>query len=147
MMKSYRGMRRGFCRLVASYGSGLGGSAMLLRISPAPQGEATLRAWLVDQVLPSLAGLAGISSAHLLHADASPVMTAEQQIRGRDKDFSWVLLATGYRLQTVVSLPSTSLSFEQFTKHGAAQPPQAASFRLDCVLSREDLLTSSTAPR
>ena len=136
MMKSYRGMRRGFCRVVANCGAGLGGSAMLLRITPAPQGEATLRAWLVEQVLPSLAGLAGISSAHLLHTAASPAMTAEQQIRGRDKDFSWVLLATGYRLQTVLSLASTSLSAEQFIKHGAMEPPQVASYRLDCVLSR-----------
>jgi hypothetical protein len=147
MMKYYRGMRRGFCRVVASTGAGLGGAATLVRFTPAPQREATLSAWLVEQILPSLAGLAGIASAHLLRAGAAPAMTAEQQIRGRDHDFSWVLVATGYRTQTLLSLASTSLSAEQFMERGAIEAPQVTSYRLDCVLSREELATSPARPR
>lgn len=129
MMKSYRGMRRGFCRVAASRGAGLGGSATLVRFTPAPQREAALRDWLVEQVLPGLAALAGVASAQLLQAAGTPAMTAEQQIRGRDKDFGWVLLATGYRLPSAIPA-------EQFMLHGAAEPPQSASYRLECLLGR-----------
>jgi hypothetical protein len=129
MMRSYRGMRRGFCRVVASCGAGLGGSARLVRFTPAPQREAALRDWLVEQALPGLAALAGVASAHLLQAAGTPAMTAEQQIRGRDRDFGWVLLATGYRLPPAASA-------EPFTQHGAAEPPQSASYRLECLLGR-----------
>jgi hypothetical protein len=130
MMKSYRGMRRGFCRVVASCGAGLGGSAALVRFTPAPQREAALRDWLVEQALPGLAALAGVASAHLLQAAGTPAMTAEQQIRGRDQDFGWVLLVTGYRL------PPAAASAQQFMQHGAAEPPQPASYRLECLLGR-----------
>jgi hypothetical protein len=84
MMKSYRGMRRGFCRVVASCGAGLGGDAALVRFTPAPQREAPLRDWLVERVVPGLAALAGVASVHLLQAAGTPALTAEQQIRGRD---------------------------------------------------------------
>lgn len=128
MMQSYRGMRRGFCRVAASCGAGLGGNALLLRFTPAPQRESALHDWLVGAVLPRLGALAGIASAHLLHAAGTPAMTAEQQIRGRDKDFNWVLLATGHRL------PSP-LSPEQFMEHGALEPPQSTTYRLECLLT------------
>lgn len=128
MMKSYRGMRRGFCRVVASCGAGLGGSALLLRFAPAPEREATLRAWLVERALPALADLAGIASAHLLHAAGTPAMTAEQRIRGRDADFGWLLLATGYRVQPRLQFES------QFVEHGALEAPHATSYRLACLL-------------
>jgi hypothetical protein len=129
MMKSYRGKRRGFCRVVASCGAGLGGSAALVRFTPAPQREAALRDWVIGQVLPGLAALAGVASAYLLQAAGTPAMTAEQQIRGRDKDFGWVLLVTGYRLPSVISA-------EQLVQHGAMEPPQSTSYRLECLLSR-----------
>jgi hypothetical protein len=129
MMKSYRGMRRGFCRVAASCGAGLGGSATLARFTPAPQREAALRDWLVEQVLPGLAALAGVASAHLFQAAGTPAMTAEQQIRGRDRDFGWVLLATGYRLPPAAPA-------EQFMQHGGAEPPQSASYRLECLIGR-----------
>ena len=131
MMKSYRGMRRGFCRVAASCGAGLGGSATMVRFTPAPQREAALRDWLVEQVLPGLATLAGVASAHLFQAAGTPAMTAEQQIRGRDKDFGWALLATGYRLPPAISA-------EQFMQHGAMEPPQSASYRLECLLGRRE---------
>jgi hypothetical protein len=129
MMQSYRGMRRGFCRVVASCGAGLGGSATLARFTPAPQREPALRDWLVEQLLPGLATLAGAASAHLLQAAGTPAMTAEQQIRGRDKDFGWALLGTGYRLPAAISA-------EQFMRHGAMEAPQCASYRLECLLGR-----------
>ena len=129
MMQSYRGMRRGFCSVASSAGAGLGGSALLMRFAPVPQREAELRAWLLEKFMAQLATEAGVASAHLLQAAATPAMTAEQQIRGRDRGFDWVLLATGYRLQAEISA-------EHFVQRGAMEAPQSASYRLECLFSR-----------
>ena len=128
MMQSYRGMRRGFCRVVASAGAGLGGAALLLRFAPAPQRENELRAWLEGEMLPNLAGTPGNASAHLLQAAGAPPMTSEQHIRGRDAGFDSVLLATGYRMQRNIDAAA-------FMVHGALEAPQPATYRLECLLS------------
>ena len=135
MMKSYRGMRRGFCRVAAGCGAGLGGKATLVGFTPSPEREATLRDWLVEKVLPGRAAVAGVASAHLFQAAGTPVMTAEQQIRGRDQGFAWALLETGYRL-------SSAITAEDFMQHGAIEPPRAASYSLECLLGRNEIATA-----
>ena len=51
MMQHYRGMKRGFCRVTASFGLGLGQVGLLLRFSPRPEEETGLRQWLCGEVL------------------------------------------------------------------------------------------------
>src|SRR5437762_6304438 len=83
LMKSYRDMRGGFCRLEASDGSGLGCATSLVRFAPAVGREQALRAWLTGRVLPQLGELPGLPGAYLLRAPVIPGAPAEDAIRSR----------------------------------------------------------------
>ncbi len=137
LMKSYRDMRRGFCRLEASVGSGLGCATSLVRFAPAMGREEALRAWLTGRVLPQLAESPGFAGAYLLRAAATPAMTAEQEIRGRDHGLDWVLLAMSHRVEAMAKLDPG-----RFVEPGAAEPPITQAYGLQYAISREDLATS-----
>ena len=119
MMQYYRGMNRGFCRVTASFGLGLGQVGMLLRFSPEPAKESDLRVWLSDEALPSLPARAGLVSAHLFEAAAKPEFTQEQVIRGKDAPVDWVVLVTGYDLPSVEVLARQEFSAQQLEGRGA----------------------------
>ena len=97
MMPHYRGMRRGFCSVSGSSGLGMGHLSVLLRFKPASASAASLRRWLLQDVLPTLPAKPGIGSAHVLEGAITPQMTNEQRIRGPDAAIDWALLITGYR--------------------------------------------------
>ena len=136
MMRSYRDMRRGFCRVEESLGRGLGCATLLVRFAPAPGGEPTLRGWLTRRALPNLARSTGFAAAHLLRAAATPAMTAEQEIRGRDRGLDWVLLAMSHREEAMAKLDAG-----EFVENGALDAPLVEAHRLQYTLSREDLAT------
>ena len=138
MMAHYRGMQRGFCRLSASAGLGLGRSALLIRFKPAPGRDADLRGWLARDVIPSLASRRGLVSVHLFEAALTPPMTSEQSIRGRDSAVDWVLLATGYNSGSVASLRDDYLGEEQFERQGAGPGYTAAVYRMEVTLTDRD---------
>lgn len=119
MMKHYRGMNRGFCRITASRGIGLGGYGLVVRFSPDPDHEVALHDWLVDEALPALPGTPGVVGVHLFEAALSPEMTQEQRIRGKDGGIDWVLLVTGYDADALESLAGRALSAEELARHGA----------------------------
>ena len=98
MMQSYRGMSRGLCSVQASFGRGLGTSAVLLRSSSEVQG------------LAELVTASGMASAALLRSAVAAPMTKEQEMRGRDNAMDWVALVTGYAADAVQSLARTALS-------------------------------------
>jgi hypothetical protein len=104
MMPHYRDMSRGFCLVTGSSGLGIGHVSVLLRFEAAAGSEASLRRWLLQDVLPELPTKAGIASAHLLEGTIAPPMTNEQQIRGPDAGIDWVLLFTGYREAALADL-------------------------------------------
>jgi hypothetical protein len=104
MMPRYRGMSRGFCLVTGSFGLGIGHVSVLLRFEPAAGSEASLRRWLLQDVLPELPTKSGIGSAHLLEGTIAPPMTNEQQIRGPDAGIDWALLLTGYREAALADL-------------------------------------------
>ena len=104
MMPYYRGMSRGFCSVTGSSGPGMGHVSVLLRFEPAAGSAASLRRWLLQDVLPELPAKSGIGSAHLLESTIAPPMTNEQQIRGPDAGIDWVLLVTGYREAALAEL-------------------------------------------
>jgi len=118
MMKHYRGMNRGFCRLAFSRGFGLGSHGLLIRFSPDPGKEATLGNWLVQEALPSLPETPGLVSAHLFQTALTPEMTKEQRIRGKDGGVDWILLITGHDAEAIGRLSVTGLSAVVLEQHG-----------------------------
>jgi hypothetical protein len=92
MMPHYRGMSRGLCAVLGSFGFGQGGAAALVRFSSAE----SLDRWLLEDVLPKLPGEAGLGSAHLLRGAHPAEMTNEQRIRGADRGVDSALIVTGY---------------------------------------------------
>ena len=120
MMKHYRGMNRGFCRVTFSIGVGLGSSGLLFRFSPDAGHEESLRDWLVKEVLPILPEKPGIVSAHLFEATLTPEMTKEQRIRGKDCGVDWVALITGHDERILEKLATTGqLAPNEIENHGA----------------------------
>jgi len=94
IMSHYRGMRRGLCRVAASFGLGLGQFCALIHFRPQAGDE--LDTWLTRQALPALPAQAGLGSGHLLEAAAPAAMTGEQRIRGADGAVHSAILVTGY---------------------------------------------------
>ncbi len=137
MMTRYRGMRRGFCAVTASFGVGLGNVATLLRFKPAPQAADALRHWLAVNALPSLPAQRGLGSVHLLEGAATPAMTNEQRIRGADAGVDWALIITAYE-RSALGLLARLLNPAVLAEQGAPGGTMAE-YRLDYVVTREDV--------
>lgn len=129
MMPSYRGMVRGLCTVSGSFGHGLGGAALLVRLEPLADAASALRAWLLGELLPALPSRRGLGSAHLLESAAAPAMTAEQRIRGADAGVDWAVLVTGYDAQALSRLADGELTPAALAARNAAAVTQA-SYRL-----------------
>jgi hypothetical protein len=119
MMKSYVGMRRALCEVLAGFGAGLGSTALLIRFAADADRISPLRNWLVADVLPALVKRPGIVSARIFADALEAGMTREQQIRGRDAGMQQVLLVTGYEANVVAALARNELSRVNFIAHGA----------------------------
>ena len=93
MMPHYRGMSRGLCNVLGSFGAGQGGCAALIRFTP-QRAEQVRR--LVEESLPRIPTMPGLGSVHLLQAAREAAMTNEQRIRGADRGLDCALILTGY---------------------------------------------------
>jgi len=142
MMPSFRGMTRGFCDIKSSFGFGIGEMVYCVRLEPAPGKEAALRDWLTQYAMPTISLQPGLASAYLLEAAATPQMTAEQLIRGRDAGVTWVLLMTGYSSDSVMSLAQGQLRQEAFEEHGASRNLSAGVYRLQFLLTNKEVPAS-----
>lgn len=120
MMPRFRGMIRGFARIAASFGYGLGSVALALRFSPQPGAEERLSAWLTSEVLPAIAARRGIAGVHLLLPAAPPPMTREQALRGPDTALTWLLFATGHD-EGAMRQATAYLDFDRVRSNGAAE--------------------------
>lgn len=118
MMPNYRGMTRGFCAVSGSLGVGMGHLGLLIRFKPETLAESSLRAWLLDDVLPRLPARRGLGSAHLFEGALTPAMTTEQRIRGADARVDWTLLVTGYDKDAVAMLVQDDLLRARLEAHG-----------------------------
>ena len=96
MMPHYRGMARGLCTVLGSFGTGKGGDAALIRFTPDEARAASLHQWLVEEALPSVPRTPGFGSAHLLQGAKTAELTTEQRIRGADRAISSAIILTGY---------------------------------------------------
>ncbi len=128
MMPHYRGMVRGLCAVLGSFGLGQGGAAALIRFAPAPARAAALRSWLLDQVLPALPALPGLGSAHLLQGAQAAPMTDEQRIRGADRTLDMALVVTGYDELAVAACARDLCRADALPAHGATE--------VDCTIYR-----------
>lgn len=143
-MPHYRGMRRGFCSVSASFGLGTGHAGMLLRLKPQAGAEASLRRWLKDEALPGLPAVPGIGGAHLLEGAATPAMTNEQRIRGADAGVDWAIVLTGYREDALAQAVQGELG-RDLERH-AARDVVAAAYRLDYVLTQGEVDAQAASP-
>lgn len=143
MMKSFRGMARGFCSVASSSGLGLGCALQSIRYSPIAGREPALREWLKVIALPLISTKPGVASAHMLEPAATPPMTKEQEIRGKDADIAWVLLVTGYSASALSRISENELSPGQFARHGAFGDAVKGSYRLDYVLTASECVPST----
>jgi len=120
MMTHYRGMKRGFCRIVRSFGGGTGQSALLTLFAAEEEKKAALRRWLIEEELPRLPAQAGLVSAHLFESALTPPATNEQRIRGGDSTMDQALLVSGYGATGVADLYRTRLGREHLEQRGAS---------------------------
>lgn len=137
MMPHYRGMRRGFCRVAASAGAGLGHAAMLVRFTPGAA-ESAFREWVAGDALPRLASHPGLGSAHAFESASAPRMTAEQRIRGADAGMGWALLVTGYDADALEALARSGDVVDRLASQGATHA-SIATYRLHYMLTDREL--------
>ena len=138
MMKSYRGMSRGLCRVEWTSGNGLGGAATAFRFRPAAGAEASLRSWLTSVVLPRLPARPGLAGAALLQSAAAPPVTREQGIRGGpDAGVDWAVVVTGYDAAALAVLEKEDLNGDEFVRNGAERAPLTAGYGLGYAISRQ----------
>jgi hypothetical protein len=119
MMVHYRGMTRGLCKLVGSFGAGMGQAALFMRFKPGPGKEAALREWLLEEALSALPSQTGLAGAHLFEGGLAAPATNEQRIRGKDAAVDSALLVTGYSAEAVATLSQTGLGGPQLEQRGA----------------------------
>lgn len=101
MMPHYRGMNRGLCAVLGSFGLGQGGTAALIRFNAEATYAASLNRWLLGETLPAVPQMSGLGSAHFLQGAQTAAMTNEQRIRGADRGIDSAVLVTGYDTKAV----------------------------------------------
>jgi hypothetical protein len=121
IMPHYRGMSRGLCAVLGSFGYGQGGVAALLRFTPEESHAASLHRWLLDEALPRLAQTAGLGSAHLLQGAQAAAMTNEQRIRGADRGVDCAIIVSGYDRDAVAEHTRESVGAEVLSGKGARE--------------------------
>ena len=119
MMPHYRGMNRGLCAVLGSFGFGQGGAAALIRFTPEASRAAQLNRWLLEEALPVVPQMPGLGSAHLLQGAQEAAMTNEQRIRGADRGVASALLVTGYDSNSVAAYANELSSVGGLSSRGA----------------------------
>jgi hypothetical protein len=111
MMPHHRNMVRSQCRVIASYGGGIAGSLLTMRVSPEASQADAARGALLDalQKVPLAIGLTG---GHLLVTDTPQLaQTKEQAIRGgKDAVADWIMVVSGYDARALEDLAATKLA-------------------------------------
>ena len=132
MMPRFRGMTRGFCKIVHRHGTVLGSAALTIRFSPGQGGGHRLADWL-EPTLEALTRRDRLTSAFWLESGLTPAMTHEQSIRGPDAGVDQVLLVTGYSREAIDELGAAALSAKVLADHGAAADAKLDIYQLACL--------------
>ena len=136
VMPGYRGMSRGLCSVLGSFGLGSGPYSLCIRFKV--QKSDPLHSWLLAQALPPLPSEAGLGSAHLLVATVAAAMTNEQRLRGKDDSIGSAVLVTGYDAAAVDEVGRTRLGASLLAQHGAEEM-SFSTYRLSYSLARAEL--------
>jgi hypothetical protein len=137
----FAGMNRTLCQVAATFGTGIGGYLLTIRLSAQPGGEDRLRGWLSGEALPAYAGRAGLNGAHLLIADraASETKSQEKELRGEpDGIADWVVLVDGYDLGAVRQVQAELTGGTGLVPHGAAEGMMVGTYSLDYTIGEEE---------
>lgn len=135
----FRNNRRTACRNTLSLGAGEGGALATLELGPRPDGEATLRSWLIGTALPAVAARPGVVGAHLAEADVemTVVRTAEKKLLDKPDTLArWVVMVEGVTAELVERVCADLLDAEHLTRHGAAGDVSLAVYQLVFSLRR-----------
>ena len=138
LMAHYRGMSRGLCSVIGSFGLGMGNLTYLVRFKSQGDAEERRRRWLLDEVLSELPVKRGMGGAHLLQGAVTTQMTNEQRIRGADAAVDSAVLVTGYDSEALLELARARLGRQQFEQHGATVAAEGL-YRFDYALAQVDL--------
>ena len=97
-MPLFVGMNRTLCTVASTHGHGIGGYLLTVQLMAQVPEANRLRAWLSEEILPTLAVRPGHCGAHLLIGDraVSEAKTQEKVLRGEpDAVADWIILVEG----------------------------------------------------
>jgi hypothetical protein len=146
MMPRFRNMMRGFCAVTASAGYGLGNAAVSVRFVPDEGKGPGVREQLARHVFPAVASWRGMASVHLFEPALQPPMTREQAIRGKDKDMTWVVLATGYDADALAKAVDRHLEPRVLGQHGVSAPLEKGSYALHYTVTDREVARTAANP-
>lgn len=135
------GMNRTLCQVAATYGHGIGGTLLTIRLSPRDGEADRLRNWLISEALPELAGRPGLCGAHLLIADpaASQAGSREKALRGTpDLIADWIVLIEAYDRAALEGDRAEFEGPDGLEAHGAAAGCQTGLYGLDFSLGEDE---------
>ncbi|MBI3700157.1 MAG: hypothetical protein HY242_06890 [Afipia sp.] len=143
MMPHHRNMVRSQCRIVESFGGGIGRAMMTLRLSPQKGREDSLRQ-LLNNVLSGLPVRQGVTGAHLLITQTPDLaQTNEQKIRGGDEVADWIVLISGYDAEALGTIAQRELGAEALSAAGTAPAPIYSYFNLAYSVTPSDIRAQS----
>ena len=119
----FRNTLRGVCTTIYSKGTGEGVFMLTLRFDADSARAQALRTFLLDQALPPLNNLTGISGVHLCIADqaASGIETAER--KGRNVDVpNWIVMIEGSWKEQVEQAADRLLTSDLASRGTLGQP-------------------------
>ena len=119
----FRNTLRGVCSIIYSKGTGEGVFMLTLRFDADPARAQALRTFLLDQALPPLNDVTGISGVHLCIADqaASGLETAER--KGRSVDVpNWIVMIEGSWKEQVEQAADRLLTSDLASRGTLGQP-------------------------
>jgi hypothetical protein len=139
MMPHHRNMVRSLCRVRASFGGGLAQALATVRFSAAPEAGRSALKWLATQMMPSLPQRKGLTATCLLESQPAAAVprTAEQRIRGGDRQADCVLLVSGYDAEAVKATVAAEL--DELEAHGALPGSIDGFYRIAYTLTSKDL--------
>jgi hypothetical protein len=140
MMPHHRNMVRSQCRIAESFGGGVAGAMLTLRLSPHPDQADALRRQL-RRILGELSTRQGVTGGHLLRTHTPEAMqTVEQRIRGgADSVADWIILVSGYDDRALLELVSGELDSKALVEAGARPEQTLSLYKLSFALTPNDL--------
>lgn len=135
----FRNVSRSLCRLIASLGRSQGGVILTVRFESVAGREEDLARFLADEALSRAFDRPGVVGAHFGTADrsGSDIVTAERKARGNLTLVpGWVVLLEGISSNALEKAALDALDRATLEAHGARQPLERGTYRLECCLSR-----------